>query len=289
MKSNLMLDWPKREVVWIEGRVLYASIPFTWCLPRVRQLLFQRSFEWDSAIVGGPAVYLMPDYFKGMEWVTVGHELPGVLQRINPWATRTTTGCVRKCDFCGVPKFDGGFKELEDWPDRPLLCDNNILASSKRHFNKVIDRLKKYPRVDFNQGLDARLLKPFHAARIAELKKPTLRLALDDMAHADLWEKAYRMLRAAGLAKRRFKVLALIAFNSGPREAWQRCQWITSHGVRVSPMWFHTLDGMERNTVTKDQESLGWDDYERKLIMQYYYQRGKHRALILKDYGWRLK
>ncbi len=237
----------------------------------------------------------MPDFFNGVEHVSVGpwHAL-GVLQKVNPLATKTTMGCIRRCEFCAVPKiespyFQGGFKELDDWPDLPVLVDNNILAASLKHFDKVIDRLKHHETPDFNQGIDARLLKKYHTDRFAELKKPIIRLALDSMDCIESWEKAYRLLRKSGLPKKSIRSYALIGFDSCPEEAWERCEWVNGHGIKVLPMWFHSLRCLKKNSVSKNQTKLGWTDRERKLIMQYYYQRGKKRALILKDYGWRLQ
>lgn len=102
--------WPKGPTYWVESRVLNVSIPFTWNLPAVRHALMCRDLFWDTAIVGGPAVELMPDYLTGMSWVTIGRDCPGVLQRINPLATRTTEGCTRTCGFCGIGsgKIEGG-------------------------------------------------------------------------------------------------------------------------------------------------------------------------------------
>ena len=40
-------------------------------------------------------------------------------------------------------------------------------------------------------------------------------------------------------------------------------------------MWFHELDVMEKNTVTPKQAALGWNDYERRRIMQWFYQHKK--------------
>jgi len=151
-------DWPKKAFYWIKDRILHVSIPFAWELPKVRQCFQQRSMFWDHALVGGPAVELIPDYFADFDFVSIGHEMPGMLQKINPLATKTTIGCINRCRFCAVPKIEGKFKELDDWPDLPIICDNNLLASSQPHFDRVIDRLKKHEWADFNQGLDARLL-----------------------------------------------------------------------------------------------------------------------------------
>jgi len=282
------MDWPKRHIFWIKDQIIHYSIPFTWNLPEVRSDLRQRSIFWDKAIVGGPAVQLMPDFFNGMPWVKVENSANGIMQKINPMATKTSTGCIRKCRFCAVPNIEGNLIELKDWPDLPIITDNNLLACSKNHFNRVVDRLKKFKEVDFNQGVDARLLKHFHAERFAELKNPIIRLSLDSMDYVDDWEKAYKLLRKAGLNKKHIRSYALIGYDSGPEEAWYRCEWIASHGIKSLPMWFHRLDQLERNITTKDQKILGWTDYERKLIMQYYYQRGKRRALLLKNYDWRI-
>jgi hypothetical protein len=52
--------WPKQIVKWIENRVLYMSIPFTWLLSEAKGYVLQMSYEWDKIIVGGPAVLLLP-------------------------------------------------------------------------------------------------------------------------------------------------------------------------------------------------------------------------------------
>jgi hypothetical protein len=37
-------------------------------------------------------------------------------------------------------------------------------------------------------------------------------------------------------------------------------------------MWFHALDATAPNIVTPEQERRGWSDYERRKIMQWFYQ-----------------
>lgn len=270
--------WPKAPTYWIENRVLNVSIPFTWNLPAVRRELQQVGMFWDTAIVGGPAVELMPEQLSGMEWVTISHDCPGVLQRINPLATRTTEGCTRICGFCGIGKGiiePGGFRCLDKWPDLPVLCDNNLLAAPLEHFDRVIDRLIRHGWCDFNQGLDPRLMTEYHAARIAEIKRPQVRLALDHFSLRHEWQAAYDLIRAAGVTKKNISSYALVGFSDHPGEAWSRCGWIQGHNINIMPMWFHPLDCLKENTVTEEQKELGWTDYERRKLMQWFYQR-KH-------------
>lgn len=271
MKVN---PWPKKQITWVKNQVLYVSIPFTWNLPEVRALLLQRSLFWKSVVVGGPAVELMPGFFDRIDYVSEGHSMPGILQKINPLATRTTLGCIRRCKFCaiGTGQIEGKFKELADWPDLPMICDNNLLAASQAHFDRVIDRLVAWTWADFNQGLDARLLTDYHAKRIAEIKKPICRLALDHMDYRSAWQNAFDRLCGARIAKSNIRSYCLIGYNSGPRECWQRCEWIESHGVKAYPMWFHRLNQLSKNIVTREQIKLGWDEGERKRIMGWYYQ-----------------
>ena len=233
----------------------------------------QRSFYWESVVIGGPAVELIPDFFSDLDYVARGYNYNGMLQLYNPMATRTTTGCDRRCEFCAVPQTEGRFKELDDWPDQPILVDNNLLASSNKHFDKVIDRLIAWGLADFNQGLDIRYLNQYHAERIAEIKHPIVRLALDSMDHQDKWLEALSLLLDAGVKKYMIRCHALIGYDSDPYEAWGRCQFIEAQGVKVSPNWFHPLDLLERGKLTEEQERLGWNDYERRRIMQWYYQQ----------------
>ncbi len=272
------MNWPKAPVEWIEDRTLYISVPFTWNLPAVRDLLSERLLWWDRAIVGGPAVQLMPGYLSGIPHVTVGGDMPGVLQRVNPLATRTTMGCFRNCRFCaigsGIIEPDG-FHELEDWPDLPIICDNNLLASSIQHFERVIERLVRWGWADFNQGLDAKLMTRRHADAIAEIRKPMVRLSLDADGDMEEWEHAFQLLRSAGIPKSRIRTYCLVGFEDTPRDAWRRCQWVQSHGVKALPMWFHGLGQLQKNVVLPEQIACGWSDDERCRIMGWFY---KHRG-----------
>ncbi len=272
-----MIDWPRGITQWVEGDVGYMSIPFTWNLPEAVGILRQQRMGIRRWEVGGPAIMLMPGYLPEIPNVELKAYRRGVLQRVNPEATRTTTGCPNRCDFCGIGRrlIEGEFSELREWPDNPVICDNNLLAASDRHIVKVCERLASWGWCDFNQGLDARFLTAFHAKCIAWVGKPLCRLALDSVDGMPAWLRAYGRLRDAGIAKHRIRTYVLIGYDSGPKVAWDQCEFIDRMHLMALPMWFHELDVLEHNSVTDDQRVLGWDEAEQKRIMQWYY---KHRG-----------
>ena len=94
-------------------------------------------------------------------------------------------GCIRKCSFCGVPKLEGAQRDMPPitnivnsvsriyGPKKDLiLMDNNVTAAPK--FNEIMAEIRdlgfvpgarlsrngstRKRRVDFNQGVDSRLL-----------------------------------------------------------------------------------------------------------------------------------
>ncbi len=151
-----MANWLKDIARWKIGSTLYLSVPFTWLLPQARQLALLHSGPVQA---GGPAVQLMPEFLADV--AAVNQPCPVEPLAIhNPFATFTSRGCPNACAFCAVPRLEGDLNELRDWRPAPIICDNNLLAASRKHFDRVIDRLKSMPGVDFNQGLEALAADP---------------------------------------------------------------------------------------------------------------------------------
>jgi hypothetical protein len=264
--------WPSGPAHWIEDRTLFVSVPFTWNLKGLARAFLQRDMAYDRIVIGGPATFLMPNFFDGMDHVTVQRSMPGVLQRVNPLATRTTEGCPNACTFCGVPLIEPVWRELPDWPDLPVICDNNLLAASERHFDRVMDRLERWKWCDFNQGLDCRLLTTHHAERIGRIKGAIARLALDSVGLIDQWTTAAELLRHHGTARYRIRTYVLCGFNDGPESAWKRCMAVEAWGGKPCPQWFHALNALKQNEVTEDQAAMGWTKKERTRIMRRFYK-----------------
>ncbi len=267
-------QWPKDITEWYDGTTGYMSIPFTWLLHKAKGVIRQRRFFVKKWVVGGPAVKLLPAYLRN--YAEYGPDDPNVLQRVNPDATRTTVSCPRGCEFCGVQRICGPFRVLDDWPDRPIVCDDNLLAAPEEHKRMVIERLRSWPECDFNQGIDCRLLDKKTATLLATLKKPIIRLALDSDEERTPWSDAVERLRSAGVSKSRIRSYVLCGFTGGPAEDKERCLFAESFGVKPLPMWFHRLDAMEHNEVTAEQRAMGWTPRNRRQLFCWFYW---HRTL----------
>lgn len=87
-----------------------------------------------------------------------------------------TRGCIRRCPWCVVPKKEGLIRPYRTWREikRPdsrdiVFMDNNVLAS-QHGIEQMRDMIGQGVRVDFNQGLDARLITPEVAEILGGLK-----------------------------------------------------------------------------------------------------------------------
>ncbi len=262
-----MTEWSKTFIDWTEDNTAYLSVVFTWDLPKA----YQRAIWWREqgymVRVGGPACLLMPDYLA--EVAEVNGAGVDALPRHNPNATFTSRGCIRKCAFCAVPKIEGDLVELDEWEAKPIVCDNNLLACSQKHFNRVIDSLKGVEGVDFNQGLDARLLKQYHADRLAELNLACVRLAWDSAKYEEQFWRAEGLLSNVGIPKSKLRTYMLIGFDDDPDDALYRLQSLKDAGYLSSPMRYQPLDALKRDTYV----APNWTNRELRRFMHYWFRQ----------------
>ena len=256
-------NWQRGIVEWTEGKVAFLSVVFSWQLQEAYQRAVWLRQQGYYVRAGGPAVDLNPDAMRGVA-VTIG--AVDALPRHNPDATFTSRGCPRRCPFCAVPIIEGSLVELDDWEPKPVVCDNNLLACSRHHFDTVIDRLKPVPRVDFNQGLDARLLTDYHADRLAELDTRVVRLAWDATRDEGKFLAAFHRLRKAGFSANVIRVYVLIGFDDTPEDALYRLETIRSLGMWPNPMRYQPLDAQVRDAYV----APGWTDRELRRYCRYW-------------------
>ena len=138
-------------------------------------------------------------------------------------------GCVRKCSFCGVPALEGPQREMPPLSALVngvaahhgekkdlVLMDNNITASSR--YGDVIAEIADLGfgrgatlsrdgqrpvrrRVDFNQGVDARILakSPMYLREMAKVCISPLRIAFDHVGLRKPYERSVRMAADNGI------------------------------------------------------------------------------------------
>jgi hypothetical protein len=146
-----------------------------------------------------------------------------------------------------------------------------LLATSQEHFDKVIDRLLEsyLTGIDFNQGLDARLLTDHHAQRFAELPRDTLiRLAWDYVALEKPFMAAFAKLQESGIKPKQIRVYVMIGYKDTPEDARYRLEKVRKLGALPNPMRYQPLDALRRNSFVGD----GWTELELKRFMRYYSQ-----------------
>jgi len=247
--------------IWICNNILYASIIFTWKVNEVISLIKNQK---RKAIVGGPGAILMSSHFDNIAEVRTHLDFIEPVTLHNPFATFTTRGCVNNCKFCAVPKIEGKFKEISNFIPRPIICDNNFLVSSKKHFNKVIDSLKQMPYVDFNQGLEAKYFTSAKADRIAELKNVKIRFAFDVIEDEKFIIDAINLAKKKGFKK--ISCYVLIGFNDTPSDALYRAKLLRKLNIYVYCMRYQPLDSLQKDSYI----SPNWTDYELKRVKNYW-------------------
>lgn len=128
-----------------------------------------------------------------------------------------TRGCIRKCPWCIVPAKEGHIQSYSTWrqikrPDKRdiVFMDNNVLASP-HGIAQMWDMTGRDIRVDFNQGLDARLIDSDAADLLSRLKWIRfIRMAADTDDMLDVVLRAVERLASRGVKPWRVFVYVLV-------------------------------------------------------------------------------
>lgn len=160
-----------------------------------------------------------------------------------------TRGCVRNCPWCIVPRKEGEIRPAGTWQEikRPdsreiLFLDNNVLAS-EHGLQQIEEMGHEEVWVDFNQGLDARLITPEVAKLLRRLHWIRfIRLSCDTSAMLPVIERAITYMKEAGIAPSRFWAYMLV---QDVVEAEHRALALESMGVIPFAQPYRDYDGGE--------------------------------------------
>ena len=252
---------------------------------------FAEEFYSDD-MNGKPIEDLVPDY--------------GILDQIDysypvhdAYFGYTSRGCIRKCHFCGVPKLEGAQRDTESLtqlvtdiedlygPKKDLiLMDNNVVASPR--FKEIIAEIRDLGfvpgaklahggtpmqrRVDFNQGVDARILckDPVFLRELSTICIKPLRIAFDHLGVRKPYEQAVRYAAGHGLTE--LSNYMLYNFHDSPEDLFARMRLNVALneelGIRIwsFPMRYQPTDRPDRGHI-----GAKWSRYQLRsmqLILQ---------------------
>lgn len=232
----------------ISSRIYTPDIVYISCVfseNRDAAIQMSKQFPHSEVHIGGSGVDLKTELPEEIEHLMPDYDLFGCDYSMG----FTSRGCIRACPFCVVPEKEGHIKAVADiyefWDPRHkhiVLCDNNILALPE-HFRHVADQISdENLTVDFNQGLDIRLLTSETVDILASLRiKPNLRFSWDNTKSEGAVLHGIRLLRAVGIKRSQFFVLS--GFDSTFQDDLYRLNRLKQEGQRAYLMRYNTVRG----------------------------------------------
>lgn len=189
-----------------------------------------------------------------------------------------TRGCIRNCPWCIVPRKEGSICPAATWQEikRPdsreiIFMDNNVLAHD--HGLQQIEEMgNEKIWVDFNQGLDARLINNDVAELLARLHWIRfVRMSCDTVEMVPWVVWAAQAMEKAGIAKSRFWSYVLVKdVDMAHRIVTDLKHW----GIQPFAQPYRDYDGGEPTDEQKDFarwvnnkavfNSCEWSEYKRR-------------------------
>jgi len=243
-------------------QIVYVTSLFTYAWEPVHEVIrfYSQKYKKARVIVGGIYASLCQDHLRDSfgERIEICQGIIPELDDLLPaywliphWKSSilfSSRGCIRRCPFCSVPQLEPQFEPKKSirhliYPShtKVVLWDNNILASP--YWRDIFTELEESGlTVDFNQGLDARLLTEEVAMRLRRLKLPIVRLAYDSKGIRKPLSNAVTLLKRLGIDGRDIVVYCLFNHLDSPEDFLERIQDILEWGVVAYPMRYQALD-----------------------------------------------
>lgn len=169
-----------------------------------------------------------------------------------------TRGCIRNCPWCIVPKKEGRLREVDDIErvsagrKEVVLMDNNFLAADEEFVREQLEKAaRRRLKLDFNQGLDARLVTPENARLLADCRWIRyIRFSCDTVAMIEPIRRAVSLIRENGCKREIF--CYMLVQDIGDAEA-RLCALVD---LNVIPFAQPFRDFMGDSTPTAEQRKF---------------------------------
>ena len=217
-------DFPNYALMKISAWHKAQGDTVEWWIPFLK---YDRVYSSKVFTFTEECPYLPEDTIKGGTGYGIYDELPqeiddmfpdySIYPKVDYAIGFLTRGCIRKCPWCVVPKKEGKIRPYRTWQEikRPdsrdiVFMDNNVLACP-HGVEQMKDMIGKKVRVDFNQGLDARLITPEIAEILSKLKWiRQIRMSCDTDAMLDVVLTAIKRLQDCGVKHYKVFVYLLV-------------------------------------------------------------------------------
>ena len=186
---------------------VHVVVTFTWDIERGRFLRDAWQDFTDKPVRIGGAAFDDP---------CTGDFAPGLY--LKHGVTVTSRGCVNACPWCLVSKREGKLREIANFAVGNIIQDNNFLACSREHREKVYEMLKSQRQIDFRGGMESEFLTDWDVEQMRGLKISALWLACDSKARIKPFLKAAEKLVRAGFSQNVIRCYALIGDDISENE-----------------------------------------------------------------------
>lgn len=225
---------------------VHVSCLFTWDKLKAEKLAEAWS-RVGSVRLGGPAY--------SVDGSGAGEFVPGRFLREG--YTITSRGCIRKCPFCFVHLQEGNIRELKTVHPGPWVMDNNLLACSRGHVERVFTMLLGQRNVKFLGGLDVRLLKEWHVGWLSRMKLSNVSIAYDMPGVGDDLVRSLGLLHDGCVSHGVIRCFVLAGFFSWDTvvKAEERCRFVLQLGATPCAMYYRGPDDFRHR---KPPEWAAW-------------------------------
>lgn len=238
---------------------------------------------------GTPIEDLVPDY-------SILEQIDYIYPVNDAYFAYASRGCIRKCHFCGVPKLEGAQRDVTSLAANIaaiaerhgekrdlLLMDNNVVASPR--FKELMaeirdlgfqagaklrrpgERTASRRRVDFNQGVDARILAkdPMYLRELSTIALRPLRIAFDHLGLKGPYERAVRIAHEHGLHE--LSNYMLYNFHDTPADLFERMRLNVTLNEELNvriwsfPMRYQPTDRPDRTFIGEK-----WNRYQLRAL-----------------------